>query len=397
MKNNKTTLTFTGDIGFDKYMDKKWEDEDLVSKEVLDFLHDTNHLIINVEGPLYRQNNLTNEGGVKALIHSMDPDAVKFFNKIKADIWNINNNHIMDAGNEGIESTLLIAKNNNVKTLGAGMNIKEAIKPVIIDEAGKIGLIGVGYERACRIASDENPGCINFSRMDLIKEAIEDVKSKCRWCVIVAHDGEEFTSLPMPYTRDRYLEYLNMGADIVIAHHPHVPMNYEIFDDNDISLSNKKAIFYSLGNFIFDTDYQRSQLNTEYGIILKLEFTEEDFSFNPIGIKIDRSNEQIIKCSLPDIFANVNEEEYKILLPLAAKAFIENTKRQLKYLKPDIYLNATDEQFLVNFNEPLRSGRVPGKLLDIPIVYKLSKEYDKEALKESKLEKVKEYMLRQIL
>ena len=32
---SEVSLTFTGDIGFDKYMDKKWEDED-----VKGFMHD---------------------------------------------------------------------------------------------------------------------------------------------------------------------------------------------------------------------------------------------------------------------------------------------------------------------------------------------------------------------
>ena len=107
--------------------------------------------------------------------------------------------------------------------------------------------------------------------MDIIESAIKQAKANNRWCVVIAHDGEEFTSLPMPYTRDRYIKYLEFGADIVVAHHPHVPMNYELFDNN-------KAIFYSLGNFIFDTDYQRSQFNTEKGVLLKLIFTDSCFS-----------------------------------------------------------------------------------------------------------------------
>ena len=33
------SLVFTGDIGFDKYMDGKWDDEELISDDVLAFLH----------------------------------------------------------------------------------------------------------------------------------------------------------------------------------------------------------------------------------------------------------------------------------------------------------------------------------------------------------------------
>ena len=42
----------------------------------------------------------------------------------------------MDAGEYGIRTTLEIAAENGVKTIGAGMDIREARKPVILDEAG---------------------------------------------------------------------------------------------------------------------------------------------------------------------------------------------------------------------------------------------------------------------
>ncbi len=51
---NETSLIFTGDIGFDKYMDGKWEDENLLSPEILHFLHSADHVIANVEGPLLK-------------------------------------------------------------------------------------------------------------------------------------------------------------------------------------------------------------------------------------------------------------------------------------------------------------------------------------------------------
>lgn len=411
---DKTSLIFTGDIGFDKYMDKMWKDDNLVSDEVLSYLKSADHLVINVEGPLSSGETGSSETGAKALIHSMDPQVASFFDKIGADVWNICNNHIMDAGEKGIKDTLDIAKKRGVLTLGAGMNIDEAKAPIIFPEAGGIGLVAAGYERACRQAGEDSPGCINFSRMDIIKEQIEHVKKTCRWCIVVAHDGEEFTALPMPYTRERYIEYLSMGADIVVAHHPHVPMNYETFKTENeklVSINSEdyksimdgssdkkidKAIFYSLGNFIFDTDYQRSQFNTDKGLFLKLNFTEDHFEFEPFGIRIDRETEHVVAGEIPEIFENVCEEDYMKLLPLAAKMFIENTKRQLKYLKPDVFNSASEEDYKNNFYEPLRSGRVPGKVLDFQIVYPLSLKYDEKEIKLCKLDKVIRFMKDQL-
>lgn len=385
---SKTSLIFTGDIGFDKYMDKRWEDENLLSDEVRVFLSSGDHLIVNVEGPLYERNRIDTTTGALSLVHSMDPKVGDFLQSIGADIWNICNNHIMDAQEEGIKATLKNAASHGAITLGAGMNEAEARKPVIIKEAGGIGMIGVGYQRACRKAGPETPGCFSWSDLEEIEKIIKEIKKTCRWCIVVAHAGEEFTALPTYYTRDRYLAYLDMGADIIVAHHPHVPMNYETVGD--------KIIFYSLGNFIFDTPYQRSQFNTESGLFVKLNLSEESFDFEPFGIRIDRENERVVKGDLPAIFTDVQKDDYEKLAPLAAKMFIENTKKQLRFLKPEQFENATEEEFYNNFYEPLRSGRVPGETLDFQIIYPLSLKADEGAWKESSLEGVKDFILKQL-
>lgn len=384
----ESSFVFTGDIGFDKYMDGKWDDESLLSKEITDFICSGDHVVINVEGPIADSSENIDQNGVLQLKHTMNPGATKIFEKIGADIWNICNNHIMDAGEEGIKSTLKYAKKSNAQTIGAGMNITEARKPVIINEAGGIGLFGVGYQRACRAADNNKAGCYSWSDLSEIQNTINEIKKVCRWCVVVAHAGEEFTPLPSPYTRERYHKYLEMGADIVVAHHPHVPMNYETVGD--------KVIFYSLGNFIFDTDYQRSQFNTELGLLVKINFNEDEFFFEPMGLEIKRDSEQVVKSSLPRIFKDVQPDEYELLAPLSAKVLVEATKRQQKYLNPARFANATEEEWKDHFSEPMRTGRVPGETLDFFIICPLAEKEKEKAWEKSKLEDVKEYMLEQI-
>ncbi len=385
---NKTSLVFTGDIGFDRYMYGKWDDEELISEEVLSFLHSADHVIANVEGPIAEVPTNTTQSGVQQLLHTIDPKAIKVLRKMKADIWNICNNHIMDAGEYGIKSTLNFAKENSVATIGAGMNIHEARKTLILNEAGGIGMFGVGYQRACRAAGEDKAGCFSWSDLDAIQRAIDDIKKKCRWCIVVAHAGEEFTPLPSPYTRERYHKYLEMGADIVVSHHPHVPMNYETVGD--------KIIFYSLGNFIFDTDYQRSQFNTEFGLLVKLNFTKESFSFEPMGLEILRGEERIVKTELPRIFADVQENDYNLLSPLSAKMHIEATKRQMAYLKPDEFKGASEEKWAEHFREPLRTGRVPGETLDFFVLCPLAEKANDNEWQKSKLEDIKNYILEQM-
>ena len=380
---SETSIVFTGDIGFDGHMSGRWQDPGLVAPAIRDFLGSADHVIANIEGPVIDLDPSCLKG---KLVHSMPTKVCGFLKDLNIDIWSICNNHIMDAGPEGLFSTMDAAYELGVSTVGAGKDYDEASKPLFIEEAGGIGIITVGYRRACREAGEDTPGCFSWSNLELIEKRIKEIKSSCRWCVVIAHAGEEFTSLPSPYTRERLLKFLEFGADLVVTHHPHVPMNYETVGD--------KAIFYSLGNFIFDTDYQRAQFNTESGILLKVRFSEDSFSFEPFGITVDREAGIVCESGLPDIFTDVREEDYKLLLPLSVKAFIENTKRQWKFLYPDDYNDDTD--WVADFYKPLRSGRVPGETLDFQILYPISLEANNNDHLKSSKTKVIEYIKKQL-
>ena len=386
MKKSTTSIVFTGDIGFDRYMDRKWEDENLLSQPVLDFFHSADHTVANVEGALI---DAVDDGSRGVFFHSMNPEATSVLKKMHADIWSIGNNHTMDAGREGVLSTKKIAADMGCMTMGAGMNEIEASEPVYLDEAGGIGMFNVSYMAECIPATATEPGIFRWDDMALIEKRIKEIKSKCRWCVIVSHGGEEFTSLPSPYTRDRYLKFLELGADVVVGHHPHVPENYELFD-------NGKAIFYSLGNFIFDTNYQRVHLYTDLGVLLKLIFTEEKLDFEAIGIQIIRGDERIDIAPLPDVFTNVPAEEYELLAPLSAKAFVVEDMRKMVYLEPETYTDATQEVWDAYFFSENTDGFFAGAHMDFNVIVPFSWKAEEGAWKQSKLDKVKEYILRQL-
>lgn len=386
MKKNKTSIVFTGDIGFDRYMDRRWEDDGLLSKPVLDFFHSADHTVANVEGALI---DAVDDGSRGVFFHSMNPEATRVLKNIHADIWSIGNNHTMDAGREGVISTRKIAADLGCRTIGAGLNETEASQPVYLDEAGGIGMFCVSYMNECIPATATEPGIFRWDDLDAIKRRIDEIKAKCRWCIVVSHGGEEFTSLPSPYTRDRYLKFLELGADVVVGHHPHVPENYELFDDG-------KAIFYSLGNFIFDTNYQRVHLYTDVGVLLKLIFTEEKMDFEAMGIQIVRGDERIDTAPLPDVFTNIPAEEYALLAPLSAKAFVEEDRRKMIYLEPERFTDAPREVWDGYFFSTEPDGYFEGAHMDFNIIVPYSQKADEGAWKQSKLDKVKEYILRQL-
>ena len=384
----ETSIIFTGDIGFDRYMTEKWTDSELISSEVYEFLHGADHVVANVEGALCDIDPATDPGGKGIFCHMMNPAATEVFDRMHADIYNFANNHTMDAGEVGIRQAFDITAKKGIGVIGCGTDLDDSAKPLYLEEAGGIGLIGVGYQPTCTPATETTPGCFPWDDFERIERSIKEIKKEHRWAVVVAHGGEEFCSMPMPYIRKMHAKYVEFGADVVIAHHPHVPQNYEVFPNGSI-------VFYSLGNFIFDTDYQRAQLNTDTGVLLKLKFTEDEMTFEPFGTKLLRGPEHIVKGEVPDIFTNVNPEQREKLLPLVAKAFVHAEQKRRLFLNPE-FKDADEEKWSKYFTGELGVMKTrPGVHMDFNIICGIAADADKEAWKEAGLPKVVDYLMRE--
>ena len=280
--------------------------------------------MVNVEGCLLKGQGSAN----KPIVHANPPECIAFLKKINGNIWNIANNHIMDCGREGLESTLRYAEENGVQTVGVGLDVQQAAKPVIIENDGAdIGIISLTQEET-PAATEDSEGVIQWDDLEKIARMIAEVKIKCRWCVVIVHAGPEFCQLMPPSVRDIYRQYLDLGADVVVGHHPHVMQNYETVGN--------KIIFYSLGNFVFDTDYQRLQKYTDQGVFVKIAFDKNGFTWDHQAMKIDRRSQTINPCETPDIFTNVTAGQYALLWPLAMRDLYENERIKFGYLKPEL-------------------------------------------------------------
>ena len=326
-------IAFTGDIGFSsKYFRGTCQKEKLLHSKLVEFLSDSDYTVANVEGCVFR-----GEGSAsKPIVHANPPECIDFLKKINGNIWNIANNHIMDCGREGLESTLKYAAENGVQTVGVGLDLEQAMKPVIIENDGAdIGILSVTQEET-PAATETSEGCVQWDDLEKIEAMIAGVKKTCRWCVVVVHAGPEFCQLMPPSVRAIYKKYLELGADVVVGHHPHVVQNYECFGD--------KVIFYSLGNFVFDTDYQRLQNHTQYGVFIKIAFDKDSFNWDYRAMKINRNKQIIVPCAAPAIFTNVTDVQYAVLWPLAMHDLYENERVKFQYLKPELK-GCSDEQW----------------------------------------------------
>ena len=320
-KMSEISIVFTGDITFTKYFGSVESGTELLDDPVADFLRSADHCIGNIEGPFTSDEAFHGE-----FKHHSDPRFAPMIFNMGIDIWNLANNHSLDFGEKGIKDTYKCAAELGASVIGVNQE-KNAIKLLIFPEAGGIGIISVTYsEKSMRKHSDMY---IDWKDFESIQKAVNEVKEKNRWCVIVSHGGLEFSDMPAPNTREVYLKYIGMGADIVVGHHPHTVQNYEMVKE--------KTVFYSLGNFVFDTDYQRAQEHTNAGELLKIRFTEQSYSWINLPIYINRVENQIEKGDDPPVFINIDGKGYRRIWPFAAIGLSESERNIVRYLNPEKY------------------------------------------------------------
>lgn len=182
------------------------------------------------------------------------------------DLLLLANNHIYDYGPEGLSATLSAAHQEGLETVGAGIDFYSAYRPLI----KKIADIEIGIINACEAQfgvidhfdREESSGYawINHPQID---KTILELKKNCDFVIVFSHAGLENYSIPQKEWRYRYKHLCDLGADVVIGTHPHVPQGYESH--------NGSLIFYSLGNFYFDYDYARNYENHSYAVMLELK------------------------------------------------------------------------------------------------------------------------------
>ena len=229
--------------------------------------------IANLEAPLTDSNNAIEKSGpnIKASKNTLKPLKNAGFNAVT-----LANNHIMDFGDEGVMSTINTCKEEELLYVGAGKNLADANKPLIIEiKNKKIAIINIAENEFCSATKDS----YGANSLNVITNHydIKKAKKENDFVLVISHGGREHYQLPTPQLRERYRFFIDSGADAVIGHHTHCYSGYEHY--------NNKPIFYSLGNFIFDykKKYQKGLWTQGYGVLLKISYTKIDFDLIPFN------------------------------------------------------------------------------------------------------------------
>lgn len=245
--------------------------EDYNKSSILEILNKNDFNIVNLEAPISNSNNAINKIGpnLKNPIQTID-----FLKRSNIGICSLANNHIYDFGFEGLKDTLKICKKNEIKTFGAGLEPNTIKKPIVIEKNNiKVAFISFAENEFNSIDFENNGyGSNNLDIIELYNQ-IKYAKSVTDHVIIIAHGGHEQYQYPSPRIKKLYHFLIDIGADAVIAHHPHVIQGIEQYKD--------KSIFYSIGNYFFPSIKKNISNHEGFIVVLEIEKTKLNYEIVP--------------------------------------------------------------------------------------------------------------------
>ena len=171
------------------------------------------------------------------------PKAVELLAKAGFKGVSVANNHFYDYGEAGLRASIDAFKANGLQYVGAGADLQEAARPLILGDTAIIA----ACEREFSIAGRDHGGCNHRDPIDTARQ-IKAAKEQCSKVIVISHAGLEGLDAPSPGLRKRLRVRVECGADMVINHHQHCPLGCEQY------LGTR--IFYGLGNFCFPSSHR---------------------------------------------------------------------------------------------------------------------------------------------
>ena len=171
------------------------------------------------------------------------PDSPRVIRRWSPGFASLATNHILDAGEEGLVNTIGSLNRAGFTIVGAGRTREEITRPLFWETVeGRLAVVNwVFPETHPEWLSVPGPNC--WPGLEEANRTIQELKRNSDWVLIVVHWSDELFSYPRPEDRAIARELAQMGADLVVGHHPHVVRGMEII--------GCCPVFYSLGNFYF--------------------------------------------------------------------------------------------------------------------------------------------------
>jgi len=207
---------------------------------VKNFLSQFDIVIGNLEAPF-----CVNQKGIlgKSATVSSHPENIALLKYLNITHLNLANNHIGDFGMSAYESTKKILESNGLDWFGTE---NKQVRLKINNE--KISLLGFCSHNTnpSKVKSASKKGLNYLKATDVFQRIKENVEDGY-FSILSVHSGQEHVDMPSIDDIKFARAIASKHNYVFYGHHPHVIQGHEKI--------NGSAIYYSLGNFIFDDVY----------------------------------------------------------------------------------------------------------------------------------------------
>lgn len=292
-------------------------DHNLVDDKLLDTMKEYDIISCDFGIPL---RSSSKEGIVKVGPYESQLDSsVIRCKEIGVNLVRLAGNHIMDYGLEGAQN--LIGKLNDlaINCIGVSSEYQKAYQPAIynIDNI-TLAFFSVGQmEFGC--SYEEGVSGFAWLNSHELDRQIQDIRDKVDYIFIFPHAGVESIPVPMPEWKNRYYSLIDLGADFIMASHPHIIQGVEKY--------GKGIIAYSLGNFAYDCKNPDNMDDWNRSIGISFSLSLHDYDYEVIPFQYDSGTVKVLDDNVFRTkfkFANkllLNEELYQRELDKACDEF----------------------------------------------------------------------------
>ena len=219
----------------------------------------SDYLFVNLEGPIFKGRDLPLSIPLKAGPILINENLPMYKNKV---IYNLANNHFNDLGISVSFQTIKEIISTSSLFVGFGLDNFESRKPLIVDvHDRKVGIISF-----CETQFGESgltkAGVANYGVW--VNYEIVKLRKEVDYLIISSHFGVEDVPWPTPFIVDLYRSFIDLGANLVVGHHPHMPQGYENYKNG--------LIAYGLGNFAVNPTKWNCQYMGTKSLAIKLNF-----------------------------------------------------------------------------------------------------------------------------
>jgi poly-gamma-glutamate synthesis protein (capsule biosynthesis protein) len=258
-ENNSVNILFVGDIMLDRSVavHARAAGDQALFAGVASLFENHDAIIGNLEGAITDNPSVSQQDN-SILRFTFDPKYADLLGSLGFSALSLANNHALDFGEFGYEDTIAYLQSAGVAAFGSPYNDAHlAISMTIKDRQ----ICFIGYHE------------LFTSDTTAVLAKIREIRPMCDKIILLAHWGVEYQHQPTQEQRDFAHAFIDAGADVIIGSHPHVVEPLEIYKNH--------AIFYSLGNFLFDQGFQPE---VKRGLAVAIEFsdTATKFTLTPV-------------------------------------------------------------------------------------------------------------------